>query len=532
MNSRLRLWPLVLLWALLMAVSLASRTFVPIDETRYVTVAWEMWLRGDFLVPHLNGAPYAHKPPLLFWLYDLGWWLTGVNDWWPRLVAPLFGLASLFVTAALGRRLWPDQPARGALAAWLLFGSLYWTGYTTVAMFDMLVVFFVLLGLWGLWRAGQGGRAGWVGLTLAIGLGILAKGPVILLHLLPAALLGPWWSAHARGAPRRWYLSLAAALTGGALIALAWALPAAWRGGEQYAHDIFWGQTANRMVDSFAHKRPLWWYLPLLPLILWPWVWWPQVWRGLKTLAPGEPALRFLIAMLAPAFVALCLISGKQVHYLLPLFPPLALLLARGLESARPSGTLWLAALLPLTLGLGLLALHLWPDLPAHLRSVDGRWGLVPLAAALALAGWRPRRIDTAVRGLTAASVALVISIHGALRGPLAGPQDLRPIAKRIATLQAAGVPLAHESKYAGEYHFLGRLTKPLQVVYKGHLTRWALRHSQGYIIYYLRRNATELQDCDRCFVQPYRGGQVALIPADWYLAHLAPKEGRGRKKH
>ena len=27
-----------------------------------------MRLHGDFLVPHLNGAPYSDKPPLLFWL--------------------------------------------------------------------------------------------------------------------------------------------------------------------------------------------------------------------------------------------------------------------------------------------------------------------------------------------------------------------------------------------------------------------------------------------------------------------------------
>jgi len=156
------LWQLAVLWTLLMAVSLLTRTFVPIDETRYVTVAWEMWLRGDFLVPHLNGATYAHKPPLLFWLYDLGWWLFGVNDWWPRLVAPLFGLGSLFLTFLLARRLWPDRPQVALLASWLLFGSVFWTGYTTAAMFDMLVTFFTLLGLYGIWQAGQGRRSGWL----------------------------------------------------------------------------------------------------------------------------------------------------------------------------------------------------------------------------------------------------------------------------------------------------------------------------------------------------------------------------------
>ncbi|MBI2235329.1 MAG: glycosyltransferase family 39 protein, partial [Micavibrio aeruginosavorus] len=45
------------------------RPLLPIDETRYVTVAWEMFLRHDPLAPlTVNGTPYHHKPPLLFWL--------------------------------------------------------------------------------------------------------------------------------------------------------------------------------------------------------------------------------------------------------------------------------------------------------------------------------------------------------------------------------------------------------------------------------------------------------------------------------
>ena len=60
--------PIVILWLLLIAVNLAIRPLMPIDETRYVSVAWEMWTRGDFLVPYLNGEAYSHKPPLLFWM--------------------------------------------------------------------------------------------------------------------------------------------------------------------------------------------------------------------------------------------------------------------------------------------------------------------------------------------------------------------------------------------------------------------------------------------------------------------------------
>ncbi|NQV54931.1 MAG: glycosyl transferase, partial [Rhodospirillales bacterium] len=103
------LW--ALLWAVLVGAALVFRPILPVDETRYVGVAWEMWLSGDFLVPHLNGVPYSHKPPLLFWLINAGWGVFGVNDWWPRLVAPAFGLGCVYLTSHLARRLWPASSA-------------------------------------------------------------------------------------------------------------------------------------------------------------------------------------------------------------------------------------------------------------------------------------------------------------------------------------------------------------------------------------------------------------------------------------
>ncbi|HEY3011669.1 MAG TPA: hypothetical protein VGJ36_02890, partial [Gemmatimonadales bacterium] len=57
-------WSWVILWGILVAVALAVRPLLPVDETRYLSVAWEMWRRGDWLVPYLNGSPYTDKPPL------------------------------------------------------------------------------------------------------------------------------------------------------------------------------------------------------------------------------------------------------------------------------------------------------------------------------------------------------------------------------------------------------------------------------------------------------------------------------------
>ena len=54
-------WSALLISALLLAaLQLWLRPLLPVDETRYLSVAWEMWSRGDFLVPYLNGEPYSH----------------------------------------------------------------------------------------------------------------------------------------------------------------------------------------------------------------------------------------------------------------------------------------------------------------------------------------------------------------------------------------------------------------------------------------------------------------------------------------
>ena len=74
----------VALFALSALTLILLRPATPVDETRYLAVAWEMVTRGEHLVPHLNGAVYGHKPPLLFWLMDAVWAVTGVSGFAAR----------------------------------------------------------------------------------------------------------------------------------------------------------------------------------------------------------------------------------------------------------------------------------------------------------------------------------------------------------------------------------------------------------------------------------------------------------------
>ncbi len=60
-------------WLAAGLVLIFTMPLLPIDETRYLTVAWEMRQSGHWLLPTLNGEPYSHKPPLLIWLINLAW---------------------------------------------------------------------------------------------------------------------------------------------------------------------------------------------------------------------------------------------------------------------------------------------------------------------------------------------------------------------------------------------------------------------------------------------------------------------------
>lgn len=459
-------WPL--LWAALVGIALFTRPPLPVDETRYLSVAWEMWQGNQFLVPHSNGVAYSHKPPLLFWLMHFGWWLFGVNSWTARLIPPLFGFGAILLTVRIGRILWPEDKEMAGALPFFLLGMLFWSMYATLTMFDMLVTFFCLTAYLGFLRARQGNGAGpWLLAALAVALGLLAKGPVILLYLLPPAMLAPWWGQGQSGSWPRWYASLALAVAGGIMLALCWAIPAARAGGTDYGHAILFSQTAGRLVRSFAHERPWFWYVLWLPLLLFPWIFWGPVWRGERRVE-FDAGIRFCLSAVIPSFVLLCCISGKQVHYLLPLLPAVALLMARAAgvgAGTRATDFRQLATLLFLV-GVVLFAL---PRL--HFQGGDAKmlvflppWlGVIPALAGLAFTMQGNSSIPQGVTRVAVFNVVLMCILHLALSGPLQRLYDQAVIGAALRSAEESGsVIAAYPAQLKDQFQFAGRLGRPL----------------------------------------------------------------------
>jgi 4-amino-4-deoxy-L-arabinose transferase-like glycosyltransferase len=440
-------------FGLLALFGIFARPLLPVDETRYLAVALDMRQHGDWLVPHLNGGIYADKPPLLFWLINLAWTAFGVSETAARLVGPAFGIGAIAATAGLARRLWPADTGAPGRAALALAGFAVFSAYAGLTMFDAVLTLAVVLGMLALVEAQHRPRA-WIGLGAALAFGALAKGPVILLHLLPAALATPLWA----GEPWRAALlrTLKAVALGLALVGL-WLGPAIHAGGPEYRHAVLWTQSAGRVASSFAHGKPWWFFLALLPLILWPWGWSAGLWRRAARVGPGDRGVRLCLVWALGTLALFSLVSGKQAHYLLPALPAVALISARALPGppvAAPA-----AALLPLALAGALLALALGFG-PADVAAEAHPAWAIALAAAL-LCGIAAAALALRGPALAALGPALVLTLDLLfLLGAPGRLYDAGPIARLIAPHDGAVAVLWN--RYQAEFSFAARLRQPV----------------------------------------------------------------------
>ena len=529
-DSRRHALPLAgLWWLLLMTCVVALRPLTPVDETRYATVAWEMWQTGDWLSLRLNGAPYGDKPPLLFWLVNLGWWVFGPNEWWPRLLTGLFALGALALIVTLVRRLAPGRDDLAAMSVLVSGSSFYWMGFTGALMFDLMLTFFVLLGVLGVaWAGAGGGLRAWLVTGLAMGLGILTKGPVALLHVLPLAVLAPWWRRGAGGpadaAGARWgawYGGVAVAFLLAAAVALAWALPAAVAGSEAFRREIFWNQSADRIATTTHHLRPFWFYVAMLPVLMLPWLFLPSAWRGMWVLGRDgrQPGLRFVLSWLVPVFLAFSSFRGKQAQYLLPELPAIAFVLACGWGASggriRRSDA-WVVA------GVFAAAAVLVGVLSGHPRLIHFvqaeslpalRWSIaafVLAALATALAPWRDNVRAVAV--VASASVFAMAGLYAGLSRAALDIYDLHPVSRHLAAVQQAGQPIAHGGKYHGQYQFIGRLARPLEVVQgRQAMLDWAAGRPDGRVVLYSDAPLVHVAGRRPEFEQRFKGRWVSI---------------------
>jgi 4-amino-4-deoxy-L-arabinose transferase-like glycosyltransferase len=333
-------------WLLALFVVLAftfqgTRAIWEPDEGRYSSAGLHMLESGDYLVPTIDGE-HAHltKPPLVYWALAASFATLGRNEWAARLPGALAFVGTGLLVFGLGRRFCPAKPWLPALVYGLSLAP--FMGANVVST-DVLLVFFETAAMYAFVRAGPwNGPADrrWVRLMwLAWGLVFMTKGPPGLLPLLAMIVM---LAFHDRAALRR--VSDPLGLVAFAAVAFTWF-------GIVIAQDpsrlgYFLGYEVYDRVFTDAHDRNAEWYGALLVygrvFLFGALPWWPmalvaaggprRAWSDFRARIAARDRDWLLLAwwLLLPLAV-FCLARSRLQLYVLPLFVPLALILARPL---------------------------------------------------------------------------------------------------------------------------------------------------------------------------------------------------------
>ena len=520
-RASLAYWlPLALIagyWLIACGHAVLLRPPLPVDETRYLSVAWEMFHTGDWLVPSRNFQPYDHKPPLLFWLINAVWSLTGFSVPLARILPFFEAMLVVALTMRLARSLCPDAADVPMLAGMVYSGSVLITIYGTLVMFDQLLTAGILVSVTAVWDAAKHGRWCWqelAALSLGLGLAMLAKGPVALVSVMAVGLGWQFWRppGSASCSFRNWYGGLFFGVLLGGLILAAWAIPAALTGGEAFAEKLLWEQTAGRMHNSFAHKEPIWWYLVAAPILLAPWVLWPDLWRmatdAVKRWRLSEGKTTASSRMLAIWFLSglllFSLISGKKPHYLIQLMPAAAIwiaMMANRLDrqgNAFSSGRLLgLLPILPAFIAMALCGVILVQpgflppnalDFISELSRPATLTGLAVLIVFCVFAAVRlPDRRDgktgtNTVVLLCCQSLMLFVIVHLIGGGFVRREFSPEPMAAYLAQ-HLGDRPLANIGRYDGELGAFVPLTRPVDELTRDNAPLWLTHHPDGIVL-------------------------------------------------
>lgn len=167
--------------------------FIPLNdvsEARYAEIARKMLETGNWVTPlHDYGVPFWAKPPLSTWLSAFSMKLFGINEFAARLPGLLLSVAVLWLVWRLVIK--HSGSLIAMISTLVLAGTLYFFLDAGTVMTDPSLVFCVTLVIVAFWQALVDGKTLWSYVFfIALGLGLLAKGPVAI--VLPGMPLFCW----------------------------------------------------------------------------------------------------------------------------------------------------------------------------------------------------------------------------------------------------------------------------------------------------------------------------------------------------
>jgi len=408
------------------------------DEARFAQATVQMHETGDYMVPRFQDDLRAKKPVAIYWAQTLTTGavrLAGADgpgghpDIWAFRIPSLIGaIVVVLLTWRLG--VWLYDARTGFIAGGLMAATVLLIAEANIAKTDAALAAAIMaaqLALARVWLARDGTRpAPGTGNTVlfwtALAIGILLKGPVapMVCGLTLVALA-------ATSRQVRW-IGLLRPVRGGilmVLLTLPWAVSVWISTDGTFFGDAVGGDLLPKLVGGQeGHGAPFGYYLALLAvaffpanLLLLPAL--AKAWGARRT-----DAVIFLAAWIIPSWLVFEIVPTKLPHYVLPLYPALAILTAAFIaacldaptllkaRAARLNMVLW--AVIAAVLSVAIIALPLF--LPDGTAVEPGPWPVVGAGVFAAMAiqtlamAWRARPAAMVV-ALAATGIALSVAL-------------------------------------------------------------------------------------------------------------------------
>jgi 4-amino-4-deoxy-L-arabinose transferase-like glycosyltransferase len=297
---------------------LGDRTLWTPDEGRYAEIGREMLESGDYVTPRLNYVRYFEKPPLTYWATALSLSTFGLNEWAARMPVAAAGFLGILITFYLGEAVAGTRA--GFLSAAILATCPLYYGVSRFIVLDGPLTTLVALAIYllfrcmvteraayGRWGAAALGAATLVKGPIAVVMAGFALGPALLLHYRDRILRYPWVSM--------------------AIIYLAVVTPwfvAIGRVHPEFLHFFFIHEHLDRYLKP-EHHRPgkPWYFVPVLLLGAFPW---SSLFPFLPRWTPRKPEATVLWSWALLPVLFFSFSKSKLPAYILPSFPPLAVL--------------------------------------------------------------------------------------------------------------------------------------------------------------------------------------------------------------
>ncbi len=331
----------VVVFALAYLAIASSTTLWDRDEPRFARAAVEMLQGGDWLVPHFNGELRLHKPSGVYWPMAASIHLFGIHEVAVRLPSILGMLIAGIATYGIGCLITTRNAAWWAMVMFLSAGLVIYMGTASTA--DGQLIGMMTLATWmGIDCVLKKPRwSRFIVMALALAAALLIKGPVGLIAWL-SVLLMACFVPGARRCGRIWAGLVFSLIVSCALFAW-WAIPADAATNGQFFSEGFKEHVLQRGTTAReGHGGEGWQYFALLPIYIpviigcfSPWIiHLPAGFSALVRKHIGTPATRILLwCWMLPAFVIFSLYATKLPHYVLPIFPALALLCAMTMQA-------------------------------------------------------------------------------------------------------------------------------------------------------------------------------------------------------